>query len=65
MLDLSWLIHNRPEESNKVHLTWTNVGIGLAFILLDIVLSASFGLQLETSLLVAALRCLVQLTIMV
>ncbi|ODN96478.1 hypothetical protein L198_04192 [Cryptococcus wingfieldii CBS 7118] len=46
------------------YLTWTNVLIGLLFIIFDSVLSLFLGLGISSSLLVAALRCIVQLTIM-
>ena len=47
------------------HLTWVNIAVGLLFLLLDAFLSWYFALGLSTSLLVAAARCVVQLTIMV
>lgn len=46
------------------HLTWLNVSIGLGFILFDAVLSLILGLGIGGSLVVAAIRCVVQLTIM-
>ncbi|WVQ76724.1 hypothetical protein IAR50_006398 [Cryptococcus sp. DSM 104548] len=46
------------------YLTWTNVFIGLLFIVFDSVLSLFLGLGISSSLIVAALRCIVQLTIM-
>lgn len=46
------------------NLTWLNVGIGLLFIVFDAVLSGVLGLGIGTSLIVAALRCIVQLTVM-
>jgi ABC-type iron transport system FetAB permease component len=62
-----------PDEPE---LTWVNVGIALAFILVDgsplpsssliqVVFSISLGLGIEKSILVASVRCLVQLTVMV
>lgn len=54
--------HGTPKPA---HLTWTNIGVGLLFLLLDAFLSWYFALGLSTSLLVAAARCVVQLTVMV
>lgn len=45
-------------------LTWTNVLIGLAFVAFDSVLSQGFGLGISGSLIVASIRCILQLTIM-
>lgn len=45
-------------------LSWVNVGLGFLFIVFDAVLSASLGLGIGGSLLVAATRCVVQLSIM-
>lgn len=45
-------------------LTWGNVLIGLLFIILDAVLSLVFGLGIGGSLLIAAGRCILQLTVM-
>lgn len=45
-------------------LTWGNVGIGLLFILFDSLLSVVFRLSIASSLLVSALRCVLQLTVM-
>lgn len=47
------------------HLTWINIGIGLLFLLLDALLSVTLQLGLSTSLLTAAARCVIQLTLMV
>jgi ABC-type iron transport system FetAB permease component len=46
------------------HLTWLNVIIGLAFIAFDAVLSISLGLGIGSSLIVAAMRCVLQLSVM-
>ena len=45
-------------------LTWTNVLIGLLFIIFDSILSLVLGLGIGGSLIIAALRCVVQLSIM-
>jgi ABC-type iron transport system FetAB permease component len=45
-------------------LGWTNVVIGLLFIAFDAVLSLVLGLGIGGSLVVAAARCVVQLTVM-
>lgn len=44
-------------------LTWINVAIGLAFILLDVGVSTVFRLGIGISLLNAALRCIGQLAV--
>ena len=49
------------EDSGQPTLTWTNVGIGLVFILLDVGISTVFRLGVGLSLLIAALRCIGQL----
>lgn len=46
------------------YLTLTNVGIGLLFVIFDAVLSGVLGLGIGTSLVVAAVRCIVQLSAM-
>ncbi|KAF5379768.1 hypothetical protein D9615_005721 [Tricholomella constricta] len=51
---------NGPSTAN---LGWANVGLGFAFILLNVVLSSSFALGIERSFLTAAVRCVVQLAI--
>ncbi|KAF8150176.1 ABC transporter-like protein [Crassisporium funariophilum] len=51
------------EDSGKAELTWTNVAIGLAFILFDAGVSTVFRLGLGVSLVVAALRCTGQLAV--
>jgi len=54
--------HERPfEDSGQPTLTWTNVGFGLAFILIDVGISTVFRLGVGLSLLIAALRCIGQL----
>lgn len=45
-------------------LSWLNVGTGFLFILLDAVLSSALGLGIGGSLVVAAIRCVIQLSVM-
>ncbi|KAG6862689.1 hypothetical protein C0991_010810, partial [Blastosporella zonata] len=45
------------------HLGWSNVALGFSFILFDVAVSAFFGLGIEQSLLTAAVRCTLQLTV--
>jgi len=52
-----------PERSDQSTLTWTNVTIGLAFILFDVGVSTVFRLGIGVSLLIAALRCIGQLAV--
>ena len=44
-------------------LTWSNVGLAFSFIVFDAVVSKSFGLGVGTSLVTAAVRCVVQLSL--
>lgn len=44
-------------------LTWENVGLAFSFILFDAVFSRLFGLGVGSSLVTAAVRCVVQLTL--
>lgn len=53
------------EVPKTAHLTWTNVGIGVLFLLLDAALSVTLELGLSVSLITAAIRCVVQLSVMV
>lgn len=48
------------------HLTWTNVAIGSSFVVFNVVLSTILGLEkdIPASLSVAAIRCVVQLTLL-
>lgn len=50
--------------ASSPELTWLNVGIGLLFIIFDAVLSFALNLGIGGSLLVAAVRCVLQLTVM-
>ncbi|KZS92532.1 UPF0014-domain-containing protein [Sistotremastrum niveocremeum HHB9708] len=52
-----------PGQSNT-HLTWTNVAIGGTFIVFDAVVSLVFGLGVGSSLVTAAIRCVLQLSVM-
>jgi len=51
-------------DAEKTHLTWFNVGIGFAFVLADAILSKGVGLGIGSSLLTAAIRCVLQLSVM-
>ncbi|CAG8458872.1 23113_t:CDS:2 [Rhizophagus irregularis] len=54
-------------DSSKIDdnpLEWYHVGIASTFIIINSVISISFGLNLGTSLFVSAVRCVVQLTLM-
>ena len=52
-----------PPSSSSANLTWTNVAIGLGFILFDAGLSSLLRLGIGISLLVASLRCMGQLAL--
>ncbi|KAJ2725211.1 hypothetical protein GGI07_001473 [Coemansia sp. Benny D115] len=51
-------------EAPDAPLTWMNVGIAAMLLLFNIVLSSWFGLGLSSSLVVAAVRCVLQLTLL-
>ncbi|EIE82040.1 hypothetical protein RO3G_06745 [Rhizopus delemar RA 99-880] len=51
-------------RSGVPDLTWVNVAIASSFILVNGAISVVLGLKLEKTLIIAALRCLIQLTIM-
>ena len=53
-----------PSPTNPVaDLGWSHVGFGLAFVAFDSIISQALQLRLGASLVVAALRCVVQLTL--
>jgi ABC-type iron transport system FetAB permease component len=49
--------------SSTKDLTWENVGLAFSFILFDAIFSRLFGLGVGSSLVTAAVRCVVQLTL--
>jgi len=51
-------------DGDNTHLTWLNVGVGFAFVAVDAMVSHGLGLGVGTSLVSAAVRCVVQLSIM-
>ncbi|KAI9246611.1 UPF0014 family [Sporodiniella umbellata] len=57
-------ILDTPKHTGTPELTWVNVAIASSFILVNGGISVLLGLKLEKSLIIAAVRCLVQLTIM-
>lgn len=50
-------------NSSRTHLTWTNVGLAFSFIIFDAVVSKSFSLGIGSSLVTAAVRCVLQLSV--
>jgi ABC-type iron transport system FetAB permease component len=52
-----------PGGERTQDLTWENVGLAFSFILFDAAVSKIFGLGVGTSLVTAAVRCVVQLTL--
>ena len=50
-------------DTSKTHLSWANVGLAFAFILFDGLVSTTFGLGVGSSLVTAAVRCVVQLSV--
>ncbi|KAJ2373842.1 hypothetical protein GGI05_007394, partial [Coemansia sp. RSA 2603] len=63
---LTGILSNKPNdpEAPDSPLTWANVGIASLLLAFNIVLSMWFGLGLSTSLIVAAVRCVVQLSLL-
>lgn len=55
-------VPTQPGDAND--LTWVNVGIGFLFVLFDALLSTVLGLGIGRGLVVAACRCIIQLTVM-
>jgi ABC-type iron transport system FetAB permease component len=52
-----------PPSPSGPDLQWSNVGFGFAFIAMNMVLSQVLNLQIGTSIVISALRCIVQLTL--
>jgi ABC-type iron transport system FetAB permease component len=52
-----------PPTRDSPQLQWDNVALGLCFVLFDTVLSHTLKLGVGNSLLTAAFRCVVQLTL--
>jgi len=48
----------------NTHLNWSNVGVGVLFILFDAAVSLVFRLDVGASLVTAAARCILQLSVM-
>lgn len=57
------VVMDAPGDDRTQDLTWGNVGLAFSFILFDAVVSKIFGLGIGTSLMTAAVRCVVQLTL--
>ncbi|KAI8979312.1 hypothetical protein BDF20DRAFT_868844 [Mycotypha africana] len=53
-----------PKQHPAPTLSWVNVAVASSFILVNCLISFALGLQLEKTLVIAAIRCLVQLTLM-
>jgi ABC-type iron transport system FetAB permease component len=49
--------------NSDTHLTWVNVGLAFSFVVFDAVLSSVFGLRVGSSLVTAAIRCIIQLAV--
>ena len=48
----------------RTHLTWPNVGLGFLFVVSDALISQFLGLDVGPPLVTAAVRCIIQLTVM-
>lgn len=53
-----------PTSGSNTHLTWASISLAFTFIALDAFLSLVFGLNIGTSLVTAAVRCVLQLALM-
>ena len=54
-----------PDRSrDQPLLTWSNVALALSFVVFDAVLSSIYRLGISSSLISAAFRCIVQLSVM-
>jgi ABC-type iron transport system FetAB permease component len=49
--------------TDSTHLDWANVGLGFSFVLFNALVSTSLQLGVGSSLLSAAIRCVVQLAL--
>ena len=49
--------------ADTTHLTWGNVGLAFSFIVFNTLISTTYGLGVGSSLLTAAIRCVVQLSV--
>lgn len=49
--------------ADTTHLTWGNVGLAFSFIVFNALISTTYGLGVGSSLLTAAIRCVVQLSV--
>lgn len=49
---------------DQTNLSWVNVGLGLAFILFNALISTTLNLGVGSALVTSAFRCIVQLAIM-
>ncbi|RKP12198.1 UPF0014 family [Piptocephalis cylindrospora] len=58
------LLTSDPEFPDEPHLSWWNVAVASSFLLINGAISIHMGLGLERTILVAAIRCIIQLTIM-
>lgn len=52
-----------PGPDTETHLTYANVGLALTFILFDAFVSFAFNLGVGSSLVTAAVRCIIQLAV--
>ena len=50
-------------DAPSTNLQWDNVGLAFSFIVLDAVVSRTFSLGVGTSLVTAAVRCVLQLSL--
>ena len=53
-----------PDRGDQPLLTWSNVALALSFVAFDAVLSSVYHLGIAGALVPAALRCVIQLSVM-
>jgi hypothetical protein len=58
------MLADDPTSGPSQDLSWANVGLGLAFVFFNAVISQALGLGVGTSLVTAALRSVLQLSVL-
>lgn len=54
---------DRGPDGSTTQLSWQNIGFAFGFIFFDAVVSKVFGLGVGTTLVISAVRCVVQLSV--
>ncbi|KAJ2764636.1 hypothetical protein IWQ57_005093, partial [Coemansia nantahalensis] len=53
-----------PDDGQADPLSWTNVALAAALLAINVAISSALGLQLSKQVVVAGIRCFVQLTVL-